>query len=566
MLDYRDEIVKKLRWSLNGSNHLDSKEDKDEYFNLLYSEPGSKYITGILSPSLNTNEDESSLDDNPFSKTGTSDSSFGFTFALPKELEDNFIFGADFSTYKSIQVDGKERFKRHPSSKEFSVNQATLAAKNKIEHQLIVLKSKNGDAEIKLILTKRIDIQDVDRIIYTLSIVHFGKEESGMRKWRDTLFQVRVWVRYSNGFVELPYKSLDLTENSQQSSLLYRNLHRYSIGHGCGTNYQGDVPTEIESTFFPSVEVPVYKHKSIDSDSLSMLHWAEGNTDFELLNTIPSDYGDWLNEQMTKMNELSSSQILTLNQNKINVELAKSRIEEGIELIQSSKELQQAFKWMNLAMLTQQIRTKLPTVAVVEKNGVFTEGDSLEFDVFDKNTWPVDKNIYGKWRLFQMAFILMCISDIDTPSKNQSMDLIWFPTGGGKTEAYLGLSAFTLLVERLKGVDSIIGVKIIMRYTLRLLTAQQFERAAAMIVALDDIRKENLSLGTHPISIGLWVGGSVTFNSHGQPVTGYNKNPNTSNQWYANTNFDYANRPWPWILQKCLDVIESLVCLVLPKK
>ena len=92
-----------------------------------------------------------------------------------------------------------------------------------------------------------------------------------------------------------------------------------------------------------------------------------------------------------------------------------------------------------------------------------------------------------------MAFILMCVSDIDSPTKDQSMDLIWFPTGGGKTEAYLGLSAFTLLDERLKG-NSHIGVKIIMRYTLRLLTAQQFERAAAMIVALDDIRKENIEI------------------------------------------------------------------------
>ncbi len=99
------------------------------------------------------------------------------------------------------------------------------------------------------------------------------------------------------------------------------------------------------------------------------------------------------------------------------------------------------------------------------------------------------------------------------------VDLLYFPTGGGKTEAYLGLIAFVIANRRLRisendNFNSDGGVTAILRYTLRLLTTQQRDRITKMIIAAELIRLKTLpKYGTEPISIGFWVGGGVTPNS-----------------------------------------------------
>ena len=110
--------------------------------------------------------------------------------------------------------------------------------------------------------------------------------------------------------------------------------------------------------------------------------------------------------------------------------------------------------------------------------------------------------------------------------EDAEVQLLFFPTGGGKTEAYLGLAAYTFAIRRLQGVldpgtpeamDGTQGVAVLMRYTLRLLTAQQFQRAAALLCACEMLRRERVEAGysqwgTTPFRIGLWVGSSVSPN------------------------------------------------------
>src|SRR5690606_21750401 len=117
-----------------------------------------------------------------------------------------------------------------------------------------------------------------------------------------------------------------------------------------------------------------------------------------------------------------------------------------------------------------------------------------------------------------------CLPSIANPEnpERQVVDLLWFPTGGGKTEAYLGLTAFTIFLRRLRGAGRKVtaGVTVLMRYTLRLLTIQQFQRASTLIMACETIRRQSKGkLGEDEINIGLWVGGAATPNKLSQAKT-----------------------------------------------
>ena len=108
----------------------------------------------------------------------------------------------------------------------------------------------------------------------------------------------------------------------------------------------------------------------------------------------------------------------------------------------------------------------------------------------------LDKPSNRSWYPFQLGFILMCLpgcTDLHHPERSDPeraiADLLWFPTGGGKSEAYLGLTAYILGLRRLQGTvagrSGEHGVAVLMRYTLRLLTLQQFQRAATLLCAME---------------------------------------------------------------------------------
>jgi hypothetical protein len=191
-----------------------------------------------------------------------------------------------------------------------------------------------------------------------------------------------------------------------------------------------------------------------------------------------------------------------------------ARIRAGIDLLDADPQAAAAFRFANRAMAQQRVRT------------LYTErkrrGQPVELAALDT---PANRS----WYPFQLAFVLLnlpAITDIHHPERSDATaaaaDLLWFPTGGGKTEAYLGLTAYTLAIRRLQGVveghSGLAGVAVLMRYTLRLLTLQQFQRAAALICACEQLRLAAIAAGdarwgAAPFRIGLWVGGSSTPNT-----------------------------------------------------
>ncbi|MEU6335585.1 DISARM system helicase DrmA [Streptomyces cellulosae] len=193
---------------------------------------------------------------------------------------------------------------------------------------------------------------------------------------------------------------------------------------------------------------------------------------------------------------------------------AADRIEAGIELVLGNDDALAAFRFANSAMHLQRIHTRVAAArrrdASRDVEGVFLEEDQ-----------PVHRS----WRPFQLAFLLLNLPALTDPAHPERAtgaeavaDLLWFPTGGGKTEAYLGLTAYTLAIRRLRpdlgGLDACHGVAVLMRYTLRLLTIQQFQRATALICACEVLRRaDETRWGTEPFRIGLWVGGKVSPNT-----------------------------------------------------
>lgn len=236
----------------------------------------------------------------------------------------------------------------------------------------------------------------------------------------------------------------------------------------------------------------------------------------------------WINGLRTIRQDLSTEYKITADRHITNCETCLSRMEKGVELLEQNENIRIAFQYMNLAMLMQQLHYNLP-LQKWEDNGA---GDISLVNpvsmpvVTDDSTWHnKEQRVYGKWHPFQLAFVLMNLRAMYDRDCNERgiVDLIWFPTGGGKTEAYLGLSAYTIFIRRLMNKDDK-GTAILMRYTLRLLTAQQYERASAMICACDLIRKSHEDLfGKNRITIGLWVGISTTPNKVSGAVKAYEK-------------------------------------------
>jgi len=295
---------------------------------------------------------------------------------------------------------------------------------------------------------------------------------------------------------------------ARMNALLYRHVPEFAVGHGCAVAWdsaEGRAGTRLWTQIVPGYEVPqLSADTEVPAQSLEMgrlASAASGSALRVLLDPLPKLYRRWIEDNQRTLGTLPEEYREAGRENLGCCAEIADRIESGRDLVCQEPGVRMAFQLANRVMGLQRERTE------VARAGGANEGSEHPAAV------PPHA-----WRAFQLAFILLCIpSIVDPHSRDRTIvDLLWFPTGGGKTEAYLGLTAFTIFLRRIRnhGASKAAGVTVLMRYTLRLLTIQQFQRAATMIMACETIRRASQKdLGKDPISLGLWVGSAATPNS-----------------------------------------------------
>lgn len=284
------------------------------------------------------------------------------------------------------------------------------------------------------------------------------------------------------------------------ADLQFRDCFEFAVGHNVSTESMvvNETCHNIRTCWIPKAEVertivPKMHDVQLNMEALALLKdGAEAKTS---LRPFVTSYRKWIDEQQSTLKKLADRRLETAETLLQRAGIAAKRIECGIELLESPL-VMDAFRLANQAM-AMQARKRL-----------------------SQSSGQSDSEIIPAWRPFQLAFLLMNLEGIVHPDSvdRSTVDLLFFPTGGGKTEAYLGLAAFTLIHRRLTnpGIQSC-GLTVLMRYTLRLLTLDQLGRAAALICALELLREQDIEkLGKWPFEIALWVGQAATPNIMGR--------------------------------------------------
>lgn len=298
----------------------------------------------------------------------------------------------------------------------------------------------------------------------------------------------------------------DTDRDMESNRLLFRNRREFAVGHGCAADWDRQATHEaaqLKTDLLPTHELPRIESPDFEDLNLDMSVLAAVRTGEELhsiLDPLLAGYERWIAKKRsltTVPKDLHPVATWHLDQ----CDEALDRMKNGLELIASGDSELRAFRFANEAMLLQRSHT---VWAGLRKAGGDQEAPTMA----------------GSWFPFQIGFFLLNAAGlIDPMSDDREIgDLLWFPTGGGKTEAYLGLAAFTLALRRLRtvgGYRTDAGVTVLMRYTLRLLTLQQFQRAATLLCACEVIRKRDTDRwGDYRFSIGLWLGRDGSPNSH----------------------------------------------------
>jgi hypothetical protein len=537
-----------------------------------------RYLVGMLAPRGSSGipeeyddadpggaDGEDGTTDAPASKAATAmlPSSIGLTFAVATDAG-ALCVTARWGRYTRVTIEDEHY--RNPKGGYFSVWQRTPID---VTSPPIALKPGkiapwSPYAETAEVTVQGLIRQRANQWIITLFLVN-GQVEPKSRKDSAWLFQPEISITAPDGAPiferrALPHEQHDLDE--QLMAMLYRKQVEFAVGHGVAVDAEVardaqeapifDRAVRVWTAVVPAYELPQTTPPQASDPGYEQL--ADLTVDMQTLAEVPDGqfaarlaplaeaYATWIARQERRIggqesgirdqgsSESQNPQLGTRNPEPDLVPYigaaqsaltacrqALDRIRVGIALLDANPQAAAAFRFANRAMALQRVHA---LYAAAVRRGAATTLDA--FDTPDQHSW----------RAFQLGFILLnlpgltdlCHPDRATPLDDPTAspagaiaDLLWFPTGGGKTEAYLGLTAYTLAIRRLQGVvaghSGHAGVAVLMRYTLRLLTLQQFQRAATLICACEVIRRaDSACWGSEPFRLGLWVGQRSTPN------------------------------------------------------
>jgi hypothetical protein len=329
-------------------------------------------------------------------------------------------------------------------------------------------------------------------------VTFYVANKSGGGKDTTSLYQSHFAVEVQGGAAILPYRehAQELSDDPEHASLqlLYRHHETFGIGHGCAADWERRPPSgevlRVDATPLPTYEAPsitpvIKLPGTADELEIDMQVLADDersqDADHEIRRLLDG-YGAWIAFRHAEIATLPELMRDTAREHLRECEIALGRMAAGWNLVQNDLTVRKAFMLANRAMMTQQARASgsLRRVSM-------TPADQFAFS----GTPPISEPRMGrgKWRPFQIAFFLAVLESVaDSTSDNRdTVELIFFPTGGGKTEAYLAVAAFSIFLRRLRDPEDA-GTEVLMRYTLRLLSAQQFLRASSLVCAMEEMR------------------------------------------------------------------------------
>lgn len=478
---------------------------------------------------VSPDDDDHDLDLSAANKHLPSSMGISFLAEFPDGAE--LIVEATGARYeeKPIRVEGRQRmwWLRVPLrvTAKFSGEALRSPSGGKVKATAVASES-NGNLNLRMETFVRPRAGTNQRLV-TVCFVNRTKQVGG----RDVLsvfqagFRARV-VSEEGEYHILPYPEAEarrLDEEEESLALLYRNAQTYAVGHGCAAGWS-DERQRGRARFVSAESFPICETPSITPDITredgtpleipmqTLAGLVPGEDGLRELSALVDEYEAWNLRRSSEIEELPERYRAAARRHLAECARCAGRMRDGLDYLKSDERALLAFRLANHAVLMQQARSER------EARAVSYDGRAQRL-VFSEPYPEPDlmrpKGERGKWRAFQIAFLLMTLrssAEGDAPDR-ETVELIWFPTGGGKTEAYLGLTAFSLFMRRLSGQRDA-GVHVLMRYTLRLLTAQQFQRACGLICAMEYLRRGKADqLGGAEFSIAVWLGAATTPNT-----------------------------------------------------